>query len=101
MTKRKPDQTIAIATVQHGFGRPRPSNALYLGIGFGGSGEYEGSGRIRSFAAPFTNRGPLPDSCCHKSHAAVIGSANSVLVYRRGLPQLLAPLRILSVRALH
>ena len=38
-------------------GSGRPSNAHQ-------GGEYETLGRIRSFAAPFASRGPLPGSCC-------------------------------------
>ena len=38
-------------------GSGRPSNALQ-------GGGYERLGRVRSFAAPFASRGPLPDSCC-------------------------------------
>ena len=29
-----------------------------------GGGGHERLGRVRSFAAPFASRGPLPDSCC-------------------------------------
>ena len=37
-----------------------------------GRREYEGLGRARSFAAPFSRRGPLPDSC----HYCVLRTEN-------------------------